>query len=78
MGNTLNADLETRRAYPYAVGVRLAGEHETTYLHFASVGAADLHAYLMDTPGNEVTRWVAITEPEYLMSTVVPGWRQVS
>lgn len=78
MSAKLLATLDERREYPFAVGVRLASATELNYTHFNSIEAADLFAFLCETDGSVVTRWVAITEPEYFFSTPVHGWRQVT
>jgi hypothetical protein len=69
--------LSGRNAYPYALGVRSAGESAPTYLHFDTPQSAAWFASLCAST-TIVTRWVALVEPEYLSSAVVPGWRQVS
>lgn len=78
MSKTLNPTLSERQAYPFAVGVRMEGQPETEYTHFTTMGGAHVWAHLFETRDNTVTRWVAITEPEYLSTAVVPGWRQVT
>lgn len=78
MAEQLNPLLEDRIAYPFAVGVQMPDEAKPIYTHFHGKVAASFFADMFRTEGNEVTCWVAITEPEYLMSAVVPGWRQVS
>jgi len=78
MALALNPVLADRIEYPYAVGVRLAGDSLTNFTHFKSKGGAAAWASMFQTEGNEVTLWVALVEPEYLMSAVVPGWRQVT
>ena len=70
-------DLADRIAWPYAVGTRRANESRTTFTHFKSKRAAALFAQLMTSDDVHVTRWVAVTEPEYNAQAVTPGWRQV-
>lgn len=78
MATELNPELADRQEYPYAVGVRMPSDERTTFTHFNTKSSASLFADLMDTSDNHVTLWVAIVEPEYMRSAVVPGWRQVT
>lgn len=73
----LNPRLADREAYPYAVGVQMPGEEHPTYVHFASKPAADLYAGLMESPSNEVTRWVAVLDRNVIYSADI-GWRKVT
>lgn len=72
MSTGLNQTLAARQEWPYAVGVTMPGDTAPTFVHFSDKRAANLHAYVMDTEQNTVTRWVAILEPD------VTGWRQVT
>lgn len=69
---------DERAQWPYAVGVRLPIDETTTVTRYSDVHAAAMMAHLMDTPGNVVTRWVAVDGPEWSRTTPVPGWRRVT
>lgn len=40
----------------------MPGEDAPTFVHFAHKPTANMHAYVMDTPGNTMTRWVAMAD----------------
>ena len=67
-----------REQYPYAVGCKMPIDTVTTVTRYSDMHAAAMMAHLMDTPGNVVTRWVAVDGPEWSKVTPVPGWRRVS
>lgn len=67
-----------RDQYPYAVGCKMPIDTVTTVTRYSDKESARLMADLMDTPGNAVTRWVAVEGPEWSKTTPVPGWRRVS
>lgn len=70
--------LAERITHPVAVGVRHEGESDMQVVRFDNKGAAELYATLMDSDTTTICRWVALTEPEWLLNPVTPGWRQVS
>lgn len=74
MADALSTNPVQNDMFPYALGIR-TGSKPTEYLHFDTPQAAEEFAYLMN--GAVVTRFVAICEPEYVMTAVTPGWRQV-
>lgn len=78
MSTHLNPDLVERSIGPFAVSVRMPGEPRATYVHFADLGAAALYASLLDTPSNEVRRFVANLSTHILYSAAVGvGWFEV-
>lgn len=72
--------LAGRIARPYAVGYRFRWMDQMTFDHFEFQENAIALARILETYKDVVTitRWSALREPEYLMSTPVPGWRQVT
>ena len=70
MSTALNVTPEARREWPYAVGVTMPGDESPTFVHFAHKPTANVHAYVMDTDRNIVTRWVALEDGS--------GWREVT
>lgn len=67
-----------RAEWPFAVGVTLPCDEKPTVTRYGDMTSADLMAYLMDTDGVQVTRWVAVDGPEWSKMTPVPGWRLVT
>lgn len=69
--------LADREAYPFAVQTQMPGTEEPVTVRFNDKQAANLYAFLLDTPGNNLHRFVAVLDDRVPYSTEL-GWREVS
>lgn len=77
MAHSLNAHINDRRAFPFAVGVcDRAGQQAQVYIHFQTAAAAAFFAGCCESPDNTVIRYVAVLD-SHIVSSVTLGWRTV-
>lgn len=78
MSKHLNPTITDRNLWPFAVSVQMPGEPAPTFVHFDHLGSAALYASLLDSPSNDVRRYVAnLSTPVLYSAAVGVGWFEV-